>query len=70
MLYLVLLVRCWNWFDSNDEEIERLLNTRDKLRKKCLGDSSERVKQQYNRMRKQSRSNLRQMFNSWWDSKA
>ena len=54
MLYLVLLVRLWglrlrrnkDWFDSNDKEIERLLKTRDELRKKCFGDSSERVKQQ------------------------
>ena len=36
----------------------------------CLGDSSKRVKQQYKRVRNQSRSKLRQMFNSWWDQKA
>ena len=59
---MVFKRRYKDWFNSNDEEIERLLKTKDELRKKGLGDSSEGVKQQYKRMRNKCRSKLRQML--------
>ena len=59
-----------DWFDDNDEQIQKLLDQKNKDHKACLKDQNDHTKANLSKSKADLQRELRRMKDEWWNKKA